>query len=94
MILFQEIIINAVKYASYVDRTERMVEIKLSVQDSNLVFTVSNSFSPDVQAKDTGVGNLIISNYVKILNSESVISKTDSRFTVTIEFNNYWRNHG
>jgi len=93
MILFQEIIFNAVKYAAYVKRGDRFIDIKFSILDSDLLFEVSNSYLQDVQAKETGIGNLIIKNYAKILGCDSVVSKTDSVYSIKIEFTNYWRNH-
>lgn len=93
MILFQEIIFNAVKYTSFVARKDRFIEIRLIDHDQNLSLTVSNSYRPEVQAKTTGVGKLVIENFAKVLDCQPEITTTDQVYTIRMEFNNIWRNH-
>lgn len=93
MILFQEIIFNAVKYASFVARKDRFIEIRLIDHEQNLSLTVSNSYRPEVQAKTTGVGKLVIENFAKVLDCQPEITTTDQVYTIRMEFNNIWRNH-
>jgi len=93
LILFQEIIFNAVKYASFVARKDRFIEIRLIDHEQNLSLTVSNSYRPEVQAKTTGVGKLVIENFAKVLDCQPEITTTDQVYTIRMEFNNIWRNH-
>ncbi|MDD2228411.1 MAG: ATP-binding protein [Candidatus Cloacimonetes bacterium] len=93
MILFQEIIFNAVKYTSYVTRAERFIEIRLDSTDTKITLEVRNSFRPEVQAKTTGVGKLVIENFSKVLGSDPEIKTTDTTYSIRIEFNNLWRNN-
>lgn len=93
LILFQEMIFNAVKYASYVPRANRFIEIELSEHDSKLQLQISNSFRPEVQAKTTGVGKLVIENYAKVLDCIPVITTDKNVYSITMEFNNIWRNN-
>ncbi len=93
LILFQEIIFNAVKYASYVPRAERFIEIDLSEHDDILKLQISNSFRPEVQAKTTGVGKLVIENFAKVLDCAPVIITDNNVYSITMEFNNIWRDN-
>lgn len=93
LILFQEIIFNSVKYASYVTRAERFIEIDLSEHDDILKLQISNSFRPEVQAKTTGVGKLVIENFAKVLDCTPVITTDNNVYTITMEFNNIWRDN-
>ncbi len=93
MIMFQEIIFNAVKYASFVPRAERFLEIRLDNTETTIIFEVSNSYRPEVQAKTTGVGKLVIENFSTILGTNPELKTTDTTYSVSIEFNNLWRNN-
>ncbi|MDD2423887.1 MAG: hypothetical protein PHG34_06730 [Candidatus Cloacimonetes bacterium] len=93
MIMFQEIIFNAVKYASFVPRAERFLEIRLDNTETTIIFEVSNSYSPEVQAKTTGVGKLVIENFSTILGTNPELKTTDTTYSISIEFNNLWRNN-
>jgi len=93
LILFQEIIFNAVKYASYVPRAERFIEIDLSEHDDKLKLQIRNSFRPEVQAKTTGVGKLVIENFAKVLDCSPVITTDNNIYSITMEFHNIWRNN-
>ena len=93
MIMFQEIIFNAVKYASFVPRAERFLEIRLDNTETTIRFEVINSYRPEVRAKTTGVGKLVIENFSKVLGTDPEIKKTDSTYSIYIEFNNLWRNN-
>lgn len=93
MILIQEIIFNAVKYASFVPKEQRSIRISLTEHDTKLRFTVENTWKPEVKAKTTGVGKLVIENFARVLNCEPEIETTDNKYTITMEFNNFWRNN-
>jgi len=93
MILFQEIIFNAVKYASFVSKEQRSIRVSLTEHDTKLRFTVENTWKPEVKAKTTGVGKLVIENFARVLNTEPVIETTETTYTITMEFNNFWRNN-
>lgn len=93
LILFQEIIFNAVKYASYVSHSDRQVVIMLASHGDNLTLTVRNSFNPKVQAKTTGVGKVVIENFARVLGCEPMISTDSNTYSISLEFNNIWRNN-
>lgn len=91
LILFQEIIFNAVKYSSYVPFEKRKMSISLASHGDKLELTVKNSFDPRVQAKTTGVGMLVIENFAKILGCDPVITRSDDIYSISLNFNNIWR---
>lgn len=91
MILFQEIIFNAIKYASFVPRSNRYVSIILNDSGSKIHLEVQNSYRPEVQTRTTGVGKLVIENFARVLGCDPVITTTDSAYSVRLEFENLWR---
>lgn len=93
LILFQEIIFNAVKYASYVPYSDRQVVIMLASHGDKLNLSVKNSFNPKVQAKTTGVGRVVIENFARVLGCEPMISTDSNTYSISLEFINIWRNN-
>ena len=91
LILFQEIIFNAVKYTAYVPFWERRVELTLASNGDKMVLAVKNSFDPKVQAKTTGVGKLVIENFAKVLGCDPVITEGKDTYSIALEFDNLWQ---
>lgn len=91
-ILFQEIIFNAIKFSSFVPLEQRFVSIKLTQKHDQIRLDVSNSCDPENIARSTGQGMGIIKDFAKGLNCIPVINRTDTTYSITIEFNNLWRN--
>ncbi|MDP3012800.1 MAG: tetratricopeptide repeat protein [Candidatus Subteraquimicrobiales bacterium] len=91
MILFQEVIFNAVKYASFVPRKSRFVIITLNNSGNRILFEVQNSYRPNVQAKTTGVGKIVIENFARVLGCVPIVTTTDENYKITIEFENLWK---
>lgn len=91
MILFQEIIFNAIKYASFVPRKDRFVTVELIEHKDKLRLEVKNSYHPEVQAKTTGVGKLVIENFAKVLDCSPETSTDNNVYSITMEFDNIWR---
>lgn len=93
MILFQEMIFNAVKYTSFVPLEERTVQISLTRHDDKLRLMVRNSYSEKVRAKTTGVGKLVIENFAKVLGCEPKINTENNSYSIVMEFADIWRKH-
>ncbi|MBN2829286.1 MAG: hypothetical protein JXR56_03075 [Candidatus Cloacimonetes bacterium] len=91
LIMIQEIILNAVKYASFVKRDSRKISIKLSKTEDNVVFIVKNSYKSISRMKTSGLGREIINSFAKLLETEPEIEMDDSIYSVTIKIKNYWR---
>ena len=93
MILFQEAILNAVKYAAFVPEDKRKIVISIDSDSQSFRFEVRNSYLPEQNVKGSGLGHIIIGNFCKLLDSEPVIVKTDNEFALQIKFKNIWSQH-
>ncbi|MBP8017089.1 hypothetical protein KAZ01_03715, partial [Candidatus Gracilibacteria bacterium] len=93
MILFQEIILNAIKYTSYLDKDKRDVKIILS-KDDNLNFIVINNYKTDIIQKKSGLGHIIVKNFAKLLNTEPIITKDRDLFKIELIIEDLWRIKG
>jgi len=93
MILFQEIIFNAVKYASFVPLIDRYISITLEERNDRIRLEVRNSYRPEVIAKTTGIGQLVIENFAKVLDCVPEIKTTNTEYSISLEFENIWREH-
>ncbi|MDP8203413.1 MAG: hypothetical protein P9L95_02640, partial [Candidatus Tenebribacter mawsonii] len=91
LIIIQEIILNAVKYSSFVSKESRNLHIKFKADNNNISITVSNTFKPNVQVKSSGLGQEIIRNFSKLLQTEPIINTDNNLYSVEIRFKNIWR---
>jgi tetratricopeptide (TPR) repeat protein len=92
LILLQEILLNAVKYSAFVERQKRFLALKLQANSESIELYVSNSFKQSNQIKSTGLGNEIISNFAKLLETSPQISKDEGIYSLELIFINIWRN--
>ena len=92
-ILFQEIIFNAIKYSSFVPMEQRFISLKLTQLNDQIILDMSNSYNPETTARSTGKGMGIIKDFAKGLNCIPVINRTDTTYSITLEFDNIWRNY-
>ena len=91
LVLFQEIILNAVKYVAFVEKEKRFLRIRFTSDENQISVRTENPFRPNVKAKTTGIGHVIIENFAKLLNAESpVVSKDGNLYSVEIRFPNFW----
>ncbi|QTA84177.1 tetratricopeptide repeat protein [Desulfonema magnum] len=92
LILFQEIILNAVKYVAFVEKEKRFLHIRFTSHTNQISVSVENPFRPNVKAKTTGIGHVIIENFAKLLNADSpVVNKDGNLWSVEIRFPNFWK---
>lgn len=91
LILFQEIVLNAVKYCSFVPKLKRSIKIDLQESEEKILFTVENSFREDIVAKTTGIGHILIDNFASLLNATSKVVKNEEKYKVEISFPNLWK---
>ena len=66
-ILFNEILLNAIKAASFIDKGQRIINIKLTLQNDGIHVDISNSAIPTYNISG-GYGNMIINNYKSMFN--------------------------
>jgi len=90
LILFQELILNAVKYSAFVKKDRRFVNIQFSHTPDHISVLVKNRFNPRKRAKTTGLGHVVIENFAKILNTKPVVNKEGDVYSVEITFENFW----
>ncbi len=91
LILFQELIMNAVKYASYVKKENRFLHVQLADNLNQLSVKVENSFKSDLRPRSSGIGHVIIKNFADILGTKPIISKDNNVYSTEIRFNNFWK---
>ena len=91
LVLFQEIILNAVKYVAFVEKEKRFLRIRFTSDANQISVRTENPFKPNVKAKTTGIGHVIIENFAKLLNAESpIVTKYENLYSVEIRFPNFW----
>lgn len=91
LILIQEVIMNAVKYSSFVSKNSRKINIKFSANEEGISIFVSNTFKQNVQVKSSGLGQEIIKNFSSLLQTKPIITLKDNLYSVEIKFRNIWR---
>ncbi|MCC7430060.1 tetratricopeptide repeat protein, partial [bacterium] len=89
--LFQEMFFNAFKYAGFIERENRFVEIVFSVTELKFLIKIENAFIPSNQVKTTGIGLAVIGDFAEILKAENKVKKTESTYTLEFSFTNLWR---
>jgi two-component sensor histidine kinase len=91
-IMLQEIIMNAVKYASFTPREQRFMKITVKTVGEQVVIEVKNSMKLSSKEKTTGMGHVVIANITKMLDGTSEMKRNvdDEAFETKISFNNLW----
>jgi tetratricopeptide (TPR) repeat protein len=91
LILFQEIILNAVKYSSFVEKDNRFLRIRFDSDSKRISVKVENPFKPNVKTKTTGIGHVIVENFAKLLNAElPFVNQDGNLWSAEIRFPNFW----
>lgn len=91
-ILFQELILNAVKYTTFVSKENRFFKLHFSNDEKQIRLLVENTYKPKVKTKTTGLGHVIIDNFSKLLQTKPKIKKDAKMYSVEIKFENFWKN--
>jgi len=87
LIMFQEIMLNAVKYSSFVPLAERKITVSLKVEMNKVSLEVENTFNPKSSIKSSGLGLTIINNFANLLGAKVDIDKDNGHYKIKIEFN-------
>ena len=66
-VLFNEILLNAIKAASFVDKEQRNIKVSLTSAGGNIIVDISNSANPN-RGISGGYGKIIIDNYKSMFN--------------------------
>jgi tetratricopeptide (TPR) repeat protein/two-component sensor histidine kinase len=91
MILFQEMILNAVKYSAFIDRENRFLKIRFTASEQSVSILVENPFDRETKVKTSGIGHVIIENFAQLLGTTPEIKNDDAIYSVQIRFNNIWK---
>ena len=70
LILLQEIMLNAVKYASPVAREKRFVTIHMAEREGGFTFEAVNSAVAAPENDSSGIGHVVIGNFAKLFEAE------------------------
>ena len=84
LVLFQEIILNAIKYTSFVERAQRQMQINITASVDFIEIKITNSFLPRTLEKSTGLGQVIMKNIAKLLDAKYEILRTADNYTVKL----------
>lgn len=90
LILFQELILNAVKYSAFVSKEKRFLHIKFDYDLREMSIRVENRFKEKAKAQTSGIGHIIVNNFAKLLNTEPITKKDGDIYSVEINFENFW----
>jgi hypothetical protein len=91
LILFGELILNAVKYSAFVERDKRFVKIEILHNSKEIFVLIENRFNPKKRVKTAGLGNVVITNFAKLLNTSPVINRVNDIYSIKITFENFWQ---
>lgn len=86
LIMFQEIMLNAVKYTSFVSQTKRKIIVMLTVDGSRITLAVENTFNPKSTIKSSGLGHMIINNFAGLLGAKVDKEINGELYKIKIEF--------
>ncbi len=90
LILCQELILNAVKYASFVGRENRFLHISLTDTLEQISIKVTNPYDERLNVKTSGIGHVIVGNFSKLLDTEPIINRENGVYSIEIRFANLW----
>ena len=88
IILYTELILNAIKNVSYLDKNQREVSISIGLSD-DLKFSISNSYNKRRRVKTTGLGKYFVEKMVEAINGEYVFND-NKIYTAEIILQNLW----
>jgi signal transduction histidine kinase len=89
-ILFQEIILNAVKYCNKNDASDKFIHISLIRENGVLAFKVVNSRNKNIVARGTALGGLIIEKMSKLMNAKVKTDRLPASYSVELDIPDLW----
>jgi hypothetical protein len=91
LILFQEILFNAIKYSRLVKRDKRFLNISIIPKNDCFNVDISNSASFKFVSKETGLGHVIIEKMAGLMNAEFSTHKNDTGYSIKMAIPNFWK---
>ena len=90
LILWQELILNAVKYSAFIDKESRFLRVHFDDSDQFVSILVENPFDKKAKVKTSGIGHIIIQNFAQLLDTAPTTKKDGGIYSVEIRFANIW----
>ena len=90
LILFQELILNAVKYSAFVLPENRLLRVDFAADKHHVSLKIANRFKADVRTKTSGLGHVIIENLSQLFDANHKVNREDDVYVVSINFKNFW----
>lgn len=90
LLLFQEIVLNALKYSAPVEKENRFLELTLTSQENKIHFSVKNRFHTDFAIKSSGLGRSVIENFARLLNTVPNVIIDGDIYSIEMVFTNLW----
>ena len=90
LILFQELILNAVKYSAFVSREDRRLQIQFTDTSKQIAVRIENRYNEKINVSTSGIGHVIVENFCKLMETEPVVSKKNGIYAVEVRFVNFW----
>jgi len=91
LILFQELIQNAVKYSAFVSRENRRLRIVFNDTPEQIIVRIENRYNDRINVSTSGIGHVIVENFCKLIETEPVVTKENGIYAVEIRFANFWK---
>jgi len=92
LILFQELIQNAVKYSAFVSRENRRLRIVFNNDTpEQIIVRIENRYNDRINVSTSGIGHVIVENFCKLMETEPVVTKENGIYAVEIRFANFWK---
>ena len=91
LILFQELIQNAVKYSAFVSRENRRLRIVFNDTPEQIIVRIENRYNDRINVSTSGIGHVIVENFCKLIETEPIVTKENGIYAVEIRFANFWK---
>ncbi len=91
IILLQELLLNAVKYSSFVEKHRREIQFSMCSSDSGMLrLSVRNTYQPNTSTHSTRLGQEIIGNLARLVHGTLDIAEDGGIHAVTLAFPNFF----
>jgi tetratricopeptide (TPR) repeat protein len=94
LVLFQELILNAVKYSAFVSREHRYLRIHFADTPEQIAVRIENRYNDRINVSTSGIGHVIVENFCKLMETEPLVNRENGTYTVDIRFANFWKETG
>ena len=94
MIVIQELLLNAIKFAAFVDKDKRKIDIDLGIIDGCLTLVIQNTYNPKKATKTVGLGHTFVDKLVGIMGGIKADITDGATYKVSVQFPRYMNEEG